>query len=63
MSNDKDINVYAPKSAIKGGKKADIKFDLNTANMTASSYTRIITVITNDPAHSVIRLRVEWVVE
>lgn len=63
ISNDKDINAYAPKSAIKGGKKADLKFDLNTANMAAGTYARVITLITNDPAHSVIRLRVEWVVE
>ena len=63
ISNDSNINVYAPKAAIKAGKKADIKFDLNTAGMAAGSYARIITVITNDPAHSVIRLRVEWVVE
>ena len=63
ISNDKDINAYAPKSAIKGGKKADLKFDLNTANMAAGTYARVITVITNDPTHSIIRLRVEWVVE
>ena len=63
ISNDTDINAYAPKSAIKGGKKADLKFDLNTANMAAGPYARVITLITNDPAHSVIRLRVEWVVE
>ena len=63
ISNDDNIHVYAPKSAIKGGKKADLKFDLNTVNMKAGTYTRVITVITNDPAHSVIRLRVEWVIE
>jgi hypothetical protein len=63
ISNDNEIHVYAPKSAIKGGKKADLKFDLNTVDMKAGTYARVITVITNDPTHSVIRLRVEWVVE
>ena len=59
---DKAITLSAPKT-IKGGKKADLKVELNTQNMKVGNYSRIITVITNDPAHSVVRLNITWTIE
>ncbi len=63
ISNDTNINLVAPKSAIKGGRKADLKLEVNALDLEAGNYSRIITIITNDPAHTVVRLRVDWVVE
>lgn len=60
--NDPAIVLTAPKN-IKGGKKADLKVEVNTQHMTPGNYTRIITVITNDPAHSVVRLHLNWTIE
>lgn len=60
--NDSAITLTAPKT-IKGGKKADIKVELNTADMTPGNYSRVITVITNDPAHAVVRLHMNWTIE
>ena len=60
--NEDAVTLSAPKS-IKGGKKADLKIELDTHNMTPGNYTRVITVITNDPAHSVVRLHLNWTVE
>ena len=59
----KPITVIAPKSAIKGGKKADLKLELNAQELSAGNYSRVITLITNDPAHAVVRLYIDWVVE
>ncbi|MBR2935990.1 MAG: DUF1573 domain-containing protein [Paludibacteraceae bacterium] len=60
--NDSAITLTAPKT-IKGGKKADIKVELNTADMTPGNYSRVITIITNDPAHAVVRLHMNWTIE
>ena len=60
--NDEAITLSAPKT-IKGGKKADLKVELNTQNMKVGNYSRVITVITNDPAHSVVRLTINWTIE
>ena len=63
ISNDSHLTVIAPKSAIKGGKKADLKLELNAQELSAGNYSRVITLITNDPAHAVVRLYIDWVVE
>jgi hypothetical protein len=59
---DEAITLSAPKT-IKGGKKADLKVELNTQNMKVGNYSRVITVITNDPTHSVVRLTINWTIE
>jgi hypothetical protein len=63
ISSENYLTVYPPKSSIKGGKKADLKLEIDTRTLQVGNYSRIITIITNDPAHSVVRLRVDWVVE
>ena len=63
ISNDTHLNLVAPKAAIKGGRKADLKLEVNALELAAGNYSRVITIITNDPAHAVVRLRVDWVVE
>ena len=62
-SNDPALNLQYPKTPIKGGKKADIRLDINTANMTAAQYSREVIVILNDPKQPVIKIKVTWTVE
>lgn len=62
IANDEMIILTAPKT-IKGGKKADLKVEINTQGMPVGNYSRIVTVITNDPVHSVVRLYLNWTVE
>ena len=60
---DGTITIAAPKAAIKGGKKHDAAMTINAVGLAAGNYTRTITVITNDPKRSVIKINVNWVVE
>ena len=66
-SNSEFINLIAPKSAIKSGKKSEIKIELTAimdgANMPAGNYTREILVITNDPNQPKKTIKVTWDVE
>ncbi len=62
------LKVTADKTAVKGGKSTNLKVDLKAVNpdgtpMQASSYKRQISIITNDPKNSVIRVDVVWTVE
>ena len=64
ISNDETITVaQQPKATIKKGKKVDINMIISTIGLDAGNYTRIITVITNDPKKSVVKLTLNWVVE
>jgi hypothetical protein len=62
--NDPQIKFVAPKSALKAGRKADLKLELNVAaTATAAQYSRVLTLITNDPNNPVINIKISWVVE
>lgn len=63
ISNDATITVAQPKAAIKKGKKLDTNMIISTMGLEAGNYTRMITVITNDPKKSVVKLTINWVVE
>ena len=63
VSNDNTVLVTAPKAAIKSGKKAEIKVEINTAGLAVGNYSRQITVINNDPKKSVKKITLNWVVE
>ena len=55
--NDTQVAIQQPK-AIKGGKKAEIRLDINTAQYAPATYTREVMVITNDPKKPVVRVKV-----
>lgn len=64
IANDPQIKYTAPKSALKAGRKADLKLELNVAaTATAAQYSRVLTLITNDPNNPVINIKISWVVE
>ena len=54
---------FATPKAIKAGRKADIKFELDASAYESAQYSRIMTLITNDPNTPVINIKVNWVVE
>ena len=57
-SDNSAITVSAPKS-IKGGKKDEIKLQINTENMTPGKFASRITLVTNDPNRSVTSILIE----
>jgi hypothetical protein len=61
--NDSMVSIQQPKTAIKSGKKAEIRLDINTAQSAPATYTREVMVITNDPKKPVVRVKVSWIVE
>jgi hypothetical protein len=61
-SNDNRIEVVAPKS-IKGGKTAELRFDINTTGAKPAQYSREITIITNDPNKPIHKIKVNWMVK
>jgi len=61
MNND-DFRFVLPK-AIKAGRKADIKMEIDATAYAPAQYTRILTLITNDPNTPVINIKLNWVVE
>lgn len=61
--NDEKIKYVAPK-AVKGGKKADLKLEVEVAaNANPAQYSRVLTLITNDPNKPVTNVKINWVVE
>ena len=61
---DPALRVIEPKSPIKSGRKADLKLEVTTKETTnATQYSRILTLITNDPKNPVINIKLNWVVE
>ena len=63
LSNDSHISAVTPKSAIKKGHKGTVSVTIDTNKMPAAQYTRVLTVITNDPKASVIQVRLNWTVK
>lgn len=63
LSNDSIITLLAPKTAIKNGKKVEIKVDIQTEDLAIGNYSRQVTVISNDPKQSVKKITLNWVVE
>lgn len=63
VNNDDALTVHEPKVAIKSGKKAEATILINTAGLAPGNYSRVISVISNDPKKSVIRVTINWVVE
>ncbi len=63
VCNDANLSIVAPKTAIKGGKKYDANITINALGLEPGNYSRTVTVITNDPKKSVLRLIINWVVE
>lgn len=62
--NDDDITYVVPKSAIKAGRKADIRLELNNhLQLKPAQYSRILTLITNDPNSPIVNIKLNWVVE
>ena len=61
-SLEKSMNLRQPKS-IKSGKKGNIVAELNTKGLQPGNYSREITVITNDYATPVKRVKLNFVVE
>ncbi|MBR1996126.1 MAG: DUF1573 domain-containing protein [Paludibacteraceae bacterium] len=63
ISNDQQLLLTAPKSAIRGGKKADIKLEITPkATDEPAQYSRSITIITNDPNTPIINVKLNWTV-
>ena len=62
-SNDNNLTVQGLKAGIKGGKKADLRLDINTIGAAPAEYSRIVNIITNDPKKSVVKVKVIWTVE
>lgn len=63
--DDPMVSVVAPKSAIKAGRKGDIKLELNATDTTIvpAAYSRLATIITNDPNKPVSNIKITWTVE
>lgn len=62
MMNDQQVKFTTPK-AIKAGRKADIKIELDATTYEPAQYSRIMTLITNDPNTPVINIKLNWVIE
>lgn len=64
VNNNSDIKVTASKTSINSGKKADIKFDINTkGNKAGAPYRRTFSIQTNDPENSYTTINLVWEVE
>ncbi len=61
--NDAHITLTTPKGNIRNGKKADIKVDLASATTDEpAQYSRVVTLITNDPNIPVVNIKLIWTV-
>lgn len=59
--NDSQIVVTTPKSTVRSGKKAEVKVDITTtATDEPAQYSRIMTLITNDPNTPVVNVKLIW---
>lgn len=61
IANDTALKAIGPKAPIKSGKKADIKLEITSNKV--GHYSRVITVICDDPTQPVKNITVEWTVE
>ena len=61
IANDSQVAIVAPKSAVRSGKKAEVKVDITTAATDEpAQYSRIVTLITNDPNAPVVNVKLTW---
>lgn len=64
VNNNSEIKVTASKSSISSGKKADIKFEINTkGNQAGAPYRRTFSIQTNDPENSYMTINLIWEIE
>lgn len=63
VCNDINMSVYTSAASIKSGREATLSVEVNSAKMQPTQFTRIVTVITNDPNASIVYLKVVWTVE
>ena len=63
MANDSYLTASTPKAAIKSGRAATIALDIDASKLEAAQYTRILTIINNDPNKSTTKVRINWTVE
>ena len=61
IANDTALKAIGPKAPIKSGKKADITLEITSNKV--GHYSRVITVICDDPTQPVKNITVEWTVE
>lgn len=61
-SNSPEI-ALVPVKNVKSGKMEELSISINTTGLAAAQYSRELTIITNDPKRSVVKVKVNWVVE
>jgi len=62
INNNKELRVHPLKMTVAGGKKSDLKVDLNTKNLSEGEYKESFTIQTNDPDNSFLILVLSWIV-
>jgi len=60
INNNKELRVHPLKMTIAGGKKSDLKVDLNSKNLPEGEYKKSFTIQTNDPENSFLILVLSW---
>lgn len=68
VMTDPMVIITPPKTAIKSGRKGEIKVDISTLSsadkaVESAHYSRVATIITNDPNTPIINVKINWVVE
>lgn len=63
LNTNKEIAIKHENLTVKGGKKSQLKFILDTADLKPGKYKRALTLQTNDPENVYIVLAVEWEIE
>lgn len=61
VSTDASLYTYPPKAPVKSGKKGEIKLEVTGDKV--GRYSRMITIISDDPSQPVKNISVEWTVE
>ncbi|MBR1426150.1 MAG: DUF1573 domain-containing protein [Paludibacteraceae bacterium] len=62
-TTDENMTLTCAKNVIKSGRKGQVKIEINTKQMEPGKYTRIVTVITNDPKTPVRNIKVNWTIQ
>jgi len=62
VNSNKELIVHGLKS-VSGGKKSELKVDVNSENLASGDYKRVITIQTNDPDNSFLILAVSWKIQ
>jgi len=63
INNNKELRVHPLKMTVSGGKKSDIKVELNSKKLSEGDYKKSFTIQTNDPENSFVILVLSWTVE